>query len=369
MNIFHIAWKEIKSDFRDTRTFVFMLAFPILLMLVLGTALSNAFTTGPSSVDIHVLYKDTTKGEAFSQFIQEVGKSGVHFKKVTEKINAKKEVQQNIYNGYVAASDKGITLFLNNRSDIEGNILEGVLSSYVDQYNITSEIMKVTPGKLPSAVTPGQKDFIQETSVLPNKQPGSMDYYAIAITTMIVLYGAMSASSLIVGERVRRTADRLIASPVRKSEIFIGKLLGSLVSNSICILLVVLCSKLLFKANWGDHIGLVMLVLVTEIIFAVSLGIGVGLLSKTNSAPKVIIMLVAQLASFFGGAYFKIDNPEGFLKFVTELSPLTWMNAGITKLIYENDFSAAISSMMINISGAVLFLLVSIIALQRREGL
>ena len=370
MNILNIAWKGIKTDFRDTRTLFFMLAFPIVLMLVLGTALSNTFTTSLRVDDIDVLYKDTTKGESFPHFITEAEKSGLHFKKATGSIDGEKEVKQGSYDGYVEVTDNGIGLYVNNGTSIEGNILEGMLASFVDQYNIASEIIKIAPEKLESAYTREKPtDFIQETSLLPNKQPGSMDYYAIVITTMIVLYGAMSSSSLIVSERVRKTADRLIASPVRKSEIFIGKVLGSLVSNSICILLVILFSKLIFKANWGDQLGLVFLVLLTEVIFAVSMGIGVSFLSKTSAGPRVIIMLFVQLSSFFGGAYFKIDNPKGIFKLITELSPLTWMNTALTKIIYANDFAAAIPALTINLAGAILFLLISVISLQRREGL
>lgn len=370
MNIFHIAWKEIKTEFRDIRTLLFMIAFPIVLMLVLGTALSNTFTTSLPVNDIQVLYKDTMQAEYFQQFISKAEKSGIHFKKATGTIDGKKEVKQSKYDGYVEVTQEGIQLFVNSGSSIEGSILQGMITSFVDQYNIASEIMKVAPDQLESAFTRElQGDFIKETSLLPNKQPGSIDYYAIVTTTMIILYGAMSASSLIVGERVRKTADRLMASPVRKSEIFIGKVLGSLVSNTVCIFLVLMFSKLVFKANWGNHLGLVFLVLMTEIIFAVSLGLGVSFLSKTSAGPKVLILLFLQLASFFGGAYFKIDNPEGIFKFITDLSPLTWMNSGITKIIYANDFSAAIPAITINLAGSLLFLLVAIISMQRREGL
>ena len=370
MNILNIAWKGIKTDFRDTRTLFFMLAFPVVLMLVLGTALSNAFTTSLPVDDITVLYKDTTKNDYLPHFIAEAEKSGIHFKKVTDKVDAEKEVKQSKYAGYAEVTLEGIQLYLNKGNSIEGNILQGMFSSFVDQYNIASEITKVAPEKLGSAFTSEKPaDFIKEISLLPNKQPGSMDYYAIVITTMIVLYGAMSASSLIVSERVRKTGDRLIASPIRKSEIFIGKVLGSLVSNSICILLVLMFSKLVFQANWGDHLGLVFLVLLSEVVFAVGLGIGVSFLSKTSAGPKVIIMLFVQLSSFFGGAYFKIDNPEGIFKFIMDLSPLTWMNSALTKIIYANDFSAAIPAVTINLAGSLVFLLVASISLQRREGL
>ncbi|WP_413306590.1 ABC transporter permease [Bacillus sp. 1P10SD] len=370
MNIISMAWKGIKSDFRDRRTLFFMLLFPIVLMLVLGTALSNTFTTSIPVDDLHVLYTDTTKGENFQPFVTEVKKSGVHFKKVTDESKAKKDVQQSKVDGYVKVTDEGVQLYLNNGSSIEGNILQGMLSAYVDQYNIATEIMKTAPDKMEAAFSrDSQANFIKETSLQPDKQPSSMDYYAIVITTMIILYGAMSASSLIVEERVRGTANRLIASPIRKSEIFIGKVLGSLVSSSLSALLVVQLSKLLFHANWGDHEGLVYLVLLTEIIFAVSLGIGISFLAKTHAAPKVIITLVAQLSSFFGGSYLRIVNPEGFFKFITELSPLTWMNNGLMKLIYANDLSAAIPAITINMAGSLLFLVIAVISLKRREGL
>ncbi len=49
---------HIKREFRDVRTLVFMLAFPIVLMLVLGTALSNAFNSDSHTIkDIQVIYK------------------------------------------------------------------------------------------------------------------------------------------------------------------------------------------------------------------------------------------------------------------------------------------------------------------------
>lgn len=50
-----------------------------------------------------------------------------------------------------------------------------------------------------------------------------MDYYAIVMTTMVALYGAMGASNLIRGERIRKTGDRLIAAPITKAEILSGK--------------------------------------------------------------------------------------------------------------------------------------------------
>ena len=99
------------------------------------------------------------------------------------------------------------------------------------------------------------------------------------MTTMVALYGAMGASNLIRGERIRKTGDRLIGT-YNESGNFIGKILGNMVANALCILLVVLFSKFVFQANWGDHLGVVLLILLTEVLLATSFGLGIGYITK-----------------------------------------------------------------------------------------
>ena len=62
-------------------------------------------------------------------------------------------MKQGAYDGYVEVTAQGIQLYVNNGTSIEGNILQGMLASFVDQYNIASEIIKVAPEKLESAFT------------------------------------------------------------------------------------------------------------------------------------------------------------------------------------------------------------------------
>lgn len=369
MNMLQIAWKEIKHDFRDGRTLVFMLAFPIVLILVLGSALSGAFKDEISIDDLYVLYKDTSsnQSQSFETFTKETAKLGVHFKLLPNGLNGKEEVKQGKADGYVISDQAGIHLYVNDQNSLKGSILQGFLASYVDTFNLITEVAKKDSGKFEEEFTPSTKqDYIKEHAILPKKQPGSMDYYAIVVTTMIALYAAMASNHLIGHERSRNTAVRLMVAPINKRDIFIGKVLGSIVINCICVALVVVFSMMVYRANWGEHLGLVFLVLLTEVILAVSFGIGMGFLMKS---PIPVIMIVVQLASFFGGAYFKIENPEGILKFITYLSPLTMENKAIINMIYANDLSFILPAIGMNLGLAFLFLLISSISLRRREGL
>ncbi|ASK60711.1 ABC transporter permease [Virgibacillus phasianinus] len=372
MTILQIAWKEIKHDFRDIRTLVFMLGFPIVLMFVLGTALTGAFNGDFSIDEMNVVYNNTNDEltQPFKEFTKGAAQSGIHFTQVEDGKNGKDLVEQGEADGYVSIDQTGFHLFINDRSSIEGSILQGTLASFVDRYNVMTEVTKAAPEKAGSVLQgKPSHDYIDDHSLLPSKKPGSMDYYAVVMTTMIALYGAMAASGLISGERSRNTASRLMVAPIHKRDIFIGKVLGSIGINLACIAVVVLFSKLVFHVNWGDHYGMVFLVLVTEVILAVSFGLGISFFIKSQAGPTVIIMIAIQLASFFGGAYFPIENPEGIVKIIANLSPLTLENAAMFDMIYANDLSSVVPAVGMNLGIAFVFLLITTVFLRRREGL
>ncbi|MFC4620510.1 ABC transporter permease [Camelliibacillus cellulosilyticus] len=373
MNILNIAWKEIKTDARDIGTLVFLIAFPIVMMLILGTALSGAFNNNVSVGDINVLYKATGNGPAiqsFQAFAKAMKKYDVHFDKASENVNGKAAVKDHQYDGYVEVSDKGIQVYENNRANIAGNVLEGMLSAYADRFNMISAVSQVKPDQTAAASTaPDDGNFIKETSLHSKREPGSMDYYAIAMTTMIVLYSSLSAAYMIKGERIRRTGDRLIAAPITKAEIFIGKLFGGILSAVLSVIIVILFSKFVFNAYWGHHLGIVILVLFTEILLAIGLGLGISFLTKTDGIQRVILMIIIQVASFFGGAYFPIDDVRGFGGWITKLSPITWQNNALNQVIYANNLTPAFQTAALNLAIAAVFLAIAMVFMKRREGI
>ena len=372
MNIINIALNEFKRSIRDIRTLVFMLAFPIVLMLILGTALSNTFDKSIKIGKINVLYTEKNEGnfsEPFQNFIKEAKKQDTHFSKAANGTNGQRAVQQNKYDAYVIVTDKGIQFYGSERNSIQASMVEGMLTAFTDKYNLITEIAKEKPEQIQAVLASTSSSYVKETSLNADKAPGSMDYYAIAMTTMIALYSAISASSLIRGERRRNTAIRLAIAPINKMEIFLGKILGGIGINYVCILLVMAFSRFVFGADWGSHLGLVVIILFTLVFLAVSFGLGLSYIIKTDHGMQTIVMIVLQLAAFFGGAYFRIDNADGIMRLVMNLSPLTWARDALTKIIYNNDLAAALPVISLNIGIAIVFLMVAIVAFRKREGL
>jgi ABC-2 type transport system permease protein len=375
LNILNIAIKEIKTSLRQVQTLLFMLAFPILLMLILGTALTNAFSSSAKVGDMQLLYLDRSSNpqltEYWQGFSKAIGQEGIEIIPLASGKDGRTEISDDKYTGYVELNDEGMKYYGSSKRSIESNIIQGMLTAFSDQYNLAAAAFKVDPAQAQKMIagSTASPDFIKDTSLDPDKTPGSLDYYAISITTMNALYAALSGSFLFRSERTRNTAIRLIASPVSKAEIFIGKVLGCTLINLLAIVAVVLFSKFAYHADWGNHYGTVFLVLGTEVILSISLGLGLSFLLKGDNS-RAIIMIFTQIASFIGGAYFPIEvGPGGgFFGILTNLSPLRWANTALIKIIYSDDLRAALPAIGLNVGIAAAFLITAALIMRKREA-
>ncbi|MCR2808028.1 ABC transporter permease [Paenibacillus soyae] len=369
MNVWRIAIKELKW-FRDPKMLVFLLATPILLMLILGTALSGAFQGSAAVGDIRVLY-GASDGAAGARFEQWLGESssveGIVFEKSEKEEDAAvQDVKNGLYTGYVALESGGVTYYGSSRSVMENGIVQGMLTSFAERFKLETAI----PDAAQAEGSAAGAGIVKETSLQGPKRPGAMDYFAIAVTTMCIMYGAASAGQLIDMERIRNTASRLLASPVTKAEIFAGKIIGTLLLNAITIAIVVLISRYMYGANWGSNWGAVAIVLMSQITFALSLGLGISYLVK-GKAAGIIIMTIIQLAALFGGSYWQIEDNGDFVSKLSGYSPITWTNEALLGVIYgggEGLMPASVA-VLLNMGLSVVMLAAAAWIMRRRVGL
>ncbi|MFD1177780.1 ABC transporter permease [Paenibacillus puldeungensis] len=376
MNTLSIAVKEIKKDLRDRRTLALMLAFPLILMLVLGMALTNTFDNTVKVGDIKVLVKDngmnSDLAQGFEAFSKEAAKAGMTFERLKPQVSGKEEVEQNRFDDYLEIDDHNLSLYMSSRSDIKSSVVQGMLTAFAEKYNVVYAIVKSAPEQAKTTLAAADRggDYIKETSITADRQPGAVDYYALGMASMTALWGSLSASRLISEEVKEGTAVRLIAAPVRKYEIFIGKVLGNLVVNVLCVLIIVFFSKYVLKAYWGTHLVAELIVLFSSVVMSVSLGLAVSYMLK-ETATRSVIVIFTNLAAFLGGSYFPMNGDDnlGMLGHISGLSPIRWTNLALTKIVYGNQLSAIWPPVMLNLVLAVIMLAGAALIMRRREGI
>jgi len=363
-NVFKIFNKEMLHNMRETKGNVMMILFPIILIVILGMALSPVFGTQTEIGEVKVLYtkaEDSEISAGFERFMEYAGKVGMKFEETDDIEAGVASVKQATYSCYVLLKDhpQEIILYKNNRYYFEANLVETMLRTFVEKFNVISAVASENPVMLEKALEEPKTGFTDVKLLNRERQPGSLDYYSVTMLTMILLYSSMTGYWSVKNEQNCKTGNRMLCSPINMREILAGKTLGSITVTIIQAFLVLAFSRFVLNAYWGDNIWPVIAVIVSEAIMAVSIGIGVAFAIRNEAASSAVLNTVIPVMVFFGGGYVPFEILGKALQKISVISPVRWTNRAIFSAIYSNDYSIVPVAVMINLGIAVLFIVAS----------
>lgn len=374
MNIIKIIIKEVKQVFRDKITLSLIVMLPIVLIFILGMALSKTFTSDEKITKVEAIYinEDTGElGKSFDNFIKNMESINVSFKKVEDVNEGKKSIKNNKYDCLIEINKgyKEIKIYKNSEINFKGDLVESVLRSYVNRYNVVNEVAKINPVYVKKILSQGNnQNYVNIQSLNKKKTPTSVGYYAVTMLTLAIMYASLSASNSITLEKVRKTWNRVIASPIKKYQLFVGKTLGQFLSIVIQMTVIIVASKLLLNAYWGEDIFSVYLIILSEAFFTISLGIGIGFITKSPEIAPGILSAIIPFMIFMGGGYFPINTIDNnILQGIANVSPIKWVNDALFKIIYANDYSYMGIAIAINMVAGLIFLMISVNAMRKES--
>lgn len=368
MNILRITMKELKQNVRDFKSNLLMILFPVVLIIILGTAFSGVMNNTLEMNDIEVVYlsqnPDSPLSMAFETLTEELSADiGISFDKTTIAEEGFKRIADNTCAAFVEIADNpvAINLYKNDRHAFNGTLVETILNSFLDTYSTMHVIAENNPKSLTNPLIPNTNNYVLIHSLDRNRQPGSLDYYAVTILTMILLYSAQTGLWGIRSEVEGKTGPRILCAPVKRHELLTGIIMGSILVTFIQGFIVLLFSRLILKAYWGEHLPIVLLVILTYSIMAVSIGAALAMIFRKSEAGSGIINIIIPIFVFLGGGYVPLDFMNGMIKKMSVVSPVRWVNQGLFQVIYEGRFSGAFISMGMNITISILFIAVGAI--------
>lgn len=376
MNIISIIIKEIKQNLRDRRSMFMFILFPIILILVLGSAFQGTFDSDLDFGTPKVFYSIEAKGAAAenikTNFIDKGKEFKIDFIKADDVEKAKdKLISSNDYSGLILMKDDNkIEFFKNDKGEmnLKGGIVESTLGIFVQEFNIISEVEKTNPKVIQNILADTKADYSKVTSIDKKKAPSSLDYYAVAEIALIIMYAGMTGLYDMARERNSKTRARILSAPVKKYEFLFGNTLGGVVVTMIQIFLVVFFSKLVLKANFGTDIFTVLMLYASQIVMAVSLGVGLGFIFKQETVAAGLLNFIIPFIVFLGGGYVPVDGMGSKLfDMITYVSPVRWVNKAIFQVIYSNDYSKVIPAIAVNIITAIVFLLIASVLFKKES--
>lgn len=317
--------KEFIQIIRDPRSLALAFAIPVLLIVLFGYALSLDI----KNIPLAIWDRDNTKESV--DFILNF-KNSDYFK-ITGYYDNYRDLQKLIDSGQAMMAmviDKdfsrhifsrqpaAVQLILDGSDSNTANIAEGYVKSVVTRYNtniITNSLQKIGI----EAITPVN----METRIWFNPSFESKLFIVPGlIAVIIMIIAALLTSLTIAREWERGTMEQLISTPVRASELILGKFLPYFVIGFIDLILAVLLGVFIFGVPLRGNVFLLFILSSLFLTGALTLGIFISIVAKSQLMASQLAILTSFLPTFLlSGFTYEIFNMPKAVQIITYFIP------------------------------------------------
>lgn len=176
------------------------------------------------------------------------------------------------------------------------------------------------------------------------RQIDSATYFVAGLSIFFLFFIAGMAVTSMLEERREGTLMRLLAAPINRKSITIGKSMASVLIGLVSMTVLVVTSTLIMGAEWGAPIGVALLV-AGAVLAVVALMTFVGAFAKTAEQAGNLQSIVAVTMGMLGGTFFPITQ-EGLLGKLSLVTPNAWFMRGLGELA-GGGISAALPAFLV----------------------
>ncbi len=167
------------------------------------------------------------------------------------------------------------------------------------------------------------------------KNPLAIEYYAVGIAVMYLLFATNAGAETIFQERRNKTFDRIRVAPLSEREILGGKILGIFLIALLQFLMILVFTAIFYRVKWGDSIlGIIIMIFSSVLAFS---GLSTLLASLTKSEEQIgnIGPALSMIFGFLGGSMWPVFAFPDWLNIISKFTPNRWAIDGFSKLMYQ----------------------------------
>lgn len=314
--------KEARHILRDKRTMLILFGMPVVMMLLFGFAISTDMRNVRTAVVLSHVDHQTHK------MVERLGAN--EYFDILYKVDNSAAAEQLIRH---QKADVAIVFDRNNAIQV---ITDGADPNMAQVYaNYATMILQSSD----TSVMTQKLLFNPQMRSCYNFVPGIMGM-------LLMLICAMMTSISIVREKERGTMEVLLVSPIRPLMIIIAKAVPYLLLAFVILCTILFISKYLLMVPISGSLFCIFLVSCIYIIVALSLGLLISTVAKTQLvallASAMMLLLPCILLS---GMMFPVESMPTILQYVSAIMPpryyisamrkLMIMGVGIDKVMHE----------------------------------
>lgn len=332
MRTLAIAKRVLLDLFRDKRTLALMFLAPVLIMWLMNVMFSASTNTKITVATVNVSQTVQTELDHVK---------GVTVQTYRHQDNAQRRLKQHDLDAVIDYQQGKYQVTYANVDSSKTALTRQALRSALTQNTI-----KTLSGKLQQiqAQMPGQA--AGRTAPLAAAAPSISNHYQygdadtgffakivpILMGFFVFLFVFLISGLALLNERISGTLDRLLATPVKRSEIVFGYMLGYGLISVLQSTVIVLSTVWLLKVEVVGH--LINIVIVSVLFAFVALAFGILLSTLANSEFQMMqfIPLVVVPQIFFSGI-IPLDSMASWVQYIGKILPLTYTGDALTKIV------------------------------------
>ena len=409
--LFLIGFKDLKLVFRDKAALTFMLLAPFLLTLGLGfvTGAYGSSSSGISQIKITLVNQDGGQlGQVLVELFQSFDLADLVVPTLVAdpaaaraQIDANDEVAAIIIpagftDNIIPADNQApsgevlqIEVYKNPLSPVSAGVIQSIVEEFlsrVETGRVGGQVI-VTQMLAAGLVSPDQVSVI--ASEMGQRQANAVDqvpaitlqavqsgqaqkvfnpmaYMAPGMALMFLMFTVSNGGRSILAEQVLGTLPCLLVSPTNAAQVLIGKIFGVYVTGVVQMLILIVACSLLFGLQWGNPLG--MLVLVLAAVFAATgWGMLITSLARTPGQVGNIGTAIMLIFGILGGTFIQTNFMPGWFQAFSRITPNAWGLDGFTILGLGGSLTDLGKPLLgLAVMGVVLFA-VSILLFSRRS--
>lgn len=331
-----VARKEVLHIVRDPRSLGMAIAIPMLLLVLFGYALTLDVDRVP------LVVWDQSQTQASRDFVSRFSASQYfavqayvrNYREVERAVDSSRalvalvlpgDFASRVASGQVTAAQLIVDGSDSNTAIIAMGYADAVAQGYTQDVAIAA-VQRVSGAaarlELPLDVRPRvwfNADMESRNYIIPG---------LIAVIMMVI--AALLTSLTVAREWERGTMEQLISTPVTGPELILGKLLPYFAIGLLDVLLAMLMAEFLFRVPMRGSPALVLAFAAVFLAGALSLGMLISIVTKSQLLASQLAMVLTFLPSFLLSDFmYAVSNMPGAIQAVTYAVPARYFVAAL----------------------------------------
>jgi ABC-2 type transport system permease protein len=337
-NILLIAVNDLRLFLREKSGYFWLFGSPLLFAFFMGFA--NRGPGSSSSPKPGIYIEDRDGGFLARALKHEIGAKGVTImtnaaederrlvipEGFTENVLAKTPVKLE-FSRMKAAREEAATM-------VELRLVRALvaLNSYVLEYSATRlPLNEEALARLQSKSNPvALKASFGTRKPIPSGFNQSVPGILVMFTMMnLLIFGGAT----LAGERRDGVLRRLLAQPLNRRELVIGKIAGLFLLGAAQIVFLLLAAKLLMRVSFSGNLHLLILIMALYALVAAALGVFIGSVISREDKIIAVCVLASMAMAALGGCWWPLEIVPENVRLVGHFFPTAWTTDALHQIL------------------------------------